>query len=45
MKVMFNAQYGLGQAISTKGDVYSYNILLLEMLTRNKQTSEMFVND
>eukprot|EP00253_Pinus_taeda_P006563 PITA_06563 len=38
-------EYGLGEKVSTQGDVYSYGILLLEMLTRKKPTSDMFDGD
>jgi len=36
-------EYGLGGCVTTKGDVYSYGIVLLHMLTRKKPTDNMFV--
>ncbi|GLJ20720.1 hypothetical protein SUGI_0377440 [Cryptomeria japonica] len=33
----------MGGRVSTKGDVYSYGILLLELLTRRKPMDNMFV--
>ena len=45
MKVYLNAEYGLGEAVSIKGDIYSYGILLLEILTRKRPTSDMFSGD
>eukprot|EP01018_Ginkgo_biloba_P011087 Gb_14147 [translate_table: standard] len=35
-------EYGLGGRTSTKGDVYSYGIVVLELVTGNKPTSDMF---
>ena len=37
------AEYGVGGSVTTKGDVYSYGIVLLEMLTSKKPTHSMFV--
>eukprot|EP00253_Pinus_taeda_P015029 PITA_15029 len=38
-------EYGFGQPVSTKGDIYSYGILLLEILTRKRPTNDMFFGD
>ncbi|XP_042490026.1 probable LRR receptor-like serine/threonine-protein kinase At3g47570 [Macadamia integrifolia] len=35
-------EYGAGADVSTHGDIYSYGILLLEMLKRKRPTDEMF---
>ncbi|KAG5533503.1 hypothetical protein RHGRI_027622 [Rhododendron griersonianum] len=37
-----NAEYGIGGRTSTEGDVYSYGILLLEMLIGKRPTDDMF---
>ncbi|XP_027082518.2 uncharacterized protein [Coffea arabica] len=38
-------EYGMGLAASTLGDVYSYGILLLEMITRRRPTDDMFMDE
>ncbi|AES95484.2 LRR receptor-like kinase family protein [Medicago truncatula] len=35
-------EYGMGSEISTHGDMYSFGVLLLEMLTGRRPTDEMF---
>uniref|UniRef100_A0A0E0G2R3 Receptor kinase-like protein Xa21 n=1 Tax=Oryza nivara TaxID=4536 RepID=A0A0E0G2R3_ORYNI len=35
-------EYGMGAQISTRGDVYSYGVLLLEILTGKRPTDEKF---
>ncbi|XP_059063679.1 putative leucine-rich repeat receptor-like serine/threonine-protein kinase At2g24130 [Cryptomeria japonica] len=38
-------EYGLGGNVSTVGDVFSYGILILEMVTRKRPSDDMFVGD
>ncbi|KAG5013702.1 hypothetical protein JHK86_025963 [Glycine max] len=35
-------EYGMGSEVSTEGDLYSFGILVLEMLTGRRPTDEMF---
>ncbi|KAM7478398.1 hypothetical protein LguiA_026611 [Lonicera macranthoides] len=36
-------EYGMGSEMSTKGDVYSYGILILDMITGKRPTNPLFV--
>ncbi|CAM8978896.1 unnamed protein product [Rhodiola kirilowii] len=37
-------EYGMGAIISTQGDIYSYGIVLLELITGKRPTDDMFNN-
>ncbi|GLJ20843.1 hypothetical protein SUGI_0380040 [Cryptomeria japonica] len=37
-------EYGIGGQLTTKGDVYSYGILILELLTKKRPTNDMFID-
>lgn len=43
--LLYNVEYGSEGIVSTRGDVYSYGILLMECFTRKKPTDEMFVEE
>ncbi|CAL5391845.1 unnamed protein product [Camellia sinensis] len=38
-------EYGMGGEVSTQSDMYSYGVLLLEMFTGKKPTSNMFIGN
>ncbi|CAN0903243.1 Putative receptor-like protein kinase At3g47110 [Linum grandiflorum] len=38
-------EYGMGMTVSVEGDVYSYGILVLEMLIGKRPTNEMFKDE
>lgn len=37
-------EYGQSTEVSSRGDVYSFGVMLLELITRKKPTSEMFAD-
>ncbi|BFG27949.1 hypothetical protein CerSpe_142230 [Prunus speciosa] len=41
--IFHNAEYGLEGMVSTRGDVYSFGIVVMETFTRRKPIDEMFV--
>ena len=45
MTIGFETEYGLEGRVSTRGDIYSYGIMVLEMLTRKKPIDDMFVGE
>jgi hypothetical protein len=39
---LFESEYGFGSNASTKGDVYSFGVLVLEVVTKRRPTDEIF---
>uniref|UniRef100_M8BLE5 Serine-threonine/tyrosine-protein kinase catalytic domain-containing protein n=1 Tax=Aegilops tauschii TaxID=37682 RepID=M8BLE5_AEGTA len=42
--IQVDPKYGIGNKMSTAGDVYSYGIIILEMLTAKRPTDVLFKN-
>jgi serine/threonine protein kinase len=40
--LLYLVEYGMGSEVSTYGDMYSFGVLMLEMLTGRRPTDEMF---
>ena len=40
--LLCETEYGQGIEVSTKGDIYSFGVMLLEMITRKRPTSSLF---
>lgn len=38
-------EYGSEGRVSTRGDIYSYGVMLLEMFTRKKPIDDLFIGD
>ena len=45
METNKHAEYGSEGIASTKGDIYSYGIMLMETFVRKKPTDEMFMEE